>query len=77
MLNARIPLVNVTARINDQRGSPVSGAVVSMRLTTPEKHMGLVVQRETRATTDSNGVAILRVWPNELGHEGSEYLGKR
>jgi len=68
-----LPLVNVTARINDQQGRPVGGAVVRMRLTTPEKYQGLIVPRETTGITDANGSAILRVFPNALGYEGSEY----
>jgi pyruvate/2-oxoglutarate dehydrogenase complex dihydrolipoamide acyltransferase (E2) component len=29
---------------------------------------------ETRAETDKDGIAKLKVWPNELGTEGSEYI---
>lgn len=70
----KLPLVNVTARILDQNGKPVPRARVSMRLTTNERYCGLVVPRETAQMTDANGKAILRVFPNELGSEGSEYL---
>lgn len=69
-----IPLVNVTARICDQQGRPVHRAQITMRLTTVERYCGLVVPREVRAETDPQGKAVLRVWPNELGTEGSEYL---
>lgn len=68
-----IPLVKVTARVQDQQGRACSGAVVRMRLCSPEKYQGLVVPRETSAVTDANGVAELRVFPNALGYEGSEY----
>lgn len=70
----RIPMVNVTARVNDQSGRPVQRARVTMRLTTIERYCGLVVPREITQYTDASGVAILRVWPNELGTEGSEYM---
>lgn len=70
----KLPLVNVTARILDQSGKPVPRARVSMRLTTNERYCGLVVPRETAQMTDANGRAVLRVFPNELGSEGSEYL---
>lgn len=70
----RIPLVNVTARICDQGGLPIRRARVTMRLTTIERYMGLVVPREVSQYTDDNGIAVLSVWPNELGTEGSEYL---
>lgn len=68
-----IPLVKVTARVHDQQGRACSGAVVRMRLCSPEKYQGLVVPRETSAVTDANGVATLNVFPNALGYEGSEY----
>lgn len=68
-----IPMVNVSARIIDQRGRPVQRARITMRLTTVERFCGLVVPREVEAFTDQNGLATLRVWPNELGSEGSEY----
>lgn len=70
----RIPMVNVTARISDQTGSPVQRARITMRLTTVEKYCGLIVPREVTQYTDANGVASLRVWPNELGTESSEYM---
>lgn len=68
-----LPLVNVTARITDQGGRPIAGAVVRMRLCTPEKYQGLIVPRETSQVTDAAGLAVLRVFPNALGYEGSEY----
>ena len=70
---ANLPTVNVTARINDQQGNPVKDAIVRMRLSTVEKYQGLVVPREWQETTDENGVAVLKVFPNELGSNGSEY----
>lgn len=68
-----IPTVNVTARLHDQKGMPVAGALVSMRLTVVERYRGYVVPQEARAVTDENGEAVLAVWPNELGSESSEY----
>ncbi len=73
-MDNRLPLVNVTARILDQNGKPVPRARVTMRLTTNERFGGLIVPRETSQMTDANGKAVLRVFPNELGSEGSEYL---
>lgn len=67
-------MVNVCARIVDQNGKPVVKARITMRLTTIERYCGLIVPRETSQYTDANGNAILRVWPNELGTEGSEYM---
>ena len=68
-----IPTVKVTARFVDQLGAPVCKAVVTMRLTTTERYAGYIVPREARAVTDAMGVAVLQVWPNELGTESSEY----
>lgn len=70
---SNLPTVNVTARVYDQNGRPVQRAVVGMRLTTVERYGGYVVPREARAETDASGLAVLRVWPNELGSEKSEY----
>lgn len=71
-----IPTVTVTARVYRQDGQPVRGATVSMRLTTAERYGGYIVPRETSADTDASGVAVLRVWPNALGSEASEYRVK-
>lgn len=70
----KIPMVNVTARILDQTGRPVARARITMRLTNIERYCGLIVPREVTQYTDANGVAVLRVWPNELGTECSEYM---
>lgn len=69
-----IPMVNVTARVLDQNGRPVQRARITMRLTTVEKFCGLIIPRETSQYTDADGRAVLRVWPNELGTEHSEYM---
>lgn len=71
---ASLPVVNVTARIHDQEGAPVQGARIVMRLSTVERYAGLVVPAETTAVTDASGVAVLQVWPNALGTQGSEYV---
>lgn len=70
---SNLPLVNVTAQVNDQQGRPCAGAVVKMRLCSPDKYQGLVVPREVIGGTDVNGRCVLRVFPNALGYEGSEY----
>ena len=70
---SNLPLVNVTAQINDQQGHACAGAVVRMRLCSPDKYQGLVVPREVTGTTDKTGRCVLRVFPNALGYEGSVY----
>ena len=70
----KLPMVTVTARIMDQRGQPVQKARITMRLTTVERYCGIIVPRTVEAQTDKDGFAKLRVWPNALGTESSEYL---
>lgn len=69
----KLPLVDVTARIHDQQARPCAGAVIRMRLCSPDKYQGLVVPREVSGTTDADGCCVLRVFPNALGYEGSVY----
>ena len=68
-----IETTNVTVRVNDQTGNPVSGAIVSAKLMTTEKNTGFVLPREVTGETNDSGVVVLAVFPNELGTEGSEY----
>lgn len=70
---SNLPLVDVSAQVNDQQGRPCAGAVVKMRLCSPDKYQGLIVPREVIASTDANGHCVLRVFPNALGYEGSVY----
>lgn len=71
-----LPLVNVTVRLVDQDGDPVIGAKVSAKLTTVEKYQGYVIPEEYLGITDDHGTCIVRLFPNELGTEGSEYRFK-
>lgn len=73
MTYTSIPTVAVTARVYTQDGKAVSKALVALRLTTAERYGGYIVPREIKVETDARGVAVLHVWPNELGTEGSEY----
>ena len=68
-----IETTNVTVRVNDQTGNPVSGAIVSAKLMTTEKNTGFVLPKEVTGETNDSGVVVLAVFPNELGTEGSEY----
>ncbi|WP_027179451.1 hypothetical protein [Maridesulfovibrio bastinii] len=71
-----VPTVNVTCTINDSEGNPVEGARVSAKLSTAEKYNGFVVPLTTNAVSDGTGIAVLALFPNELGSEGSEYQFK-
>lgn len=73
MTYTSIPTVAVTARVYTQDGKAVAKALVALRLTTAERYGGYIVPREIKVETDARGVAVLHIWPNELGTEGSEY----
>ena len=68
-----IPTVNVTVAVHGQDGTPVRDALVFARLTTVERYNGYVVAGEYEGRTDEKGRAVVAVFPNELGSEGSEY----
>ncbi|MCT4627939.1 hypothetical protein [Halodesulfovibrio sp.] len=68
-----IPTVAVTALIYDQDGQPVEGAEIEARLESLERYKGLVVPNMLEVVTDAEGVAVMNLFPNELGTEGSEY----
>ena len=68
-----IPTVNVTVAVHGQDGTPVRDALVFARLTTVERYNGYVVAGEYEGRTDERGRAVVAVFPNELGSEGSEY----
>ena len=68
-----IPTVNVTVVIRSQDGNPIANASVRAVLQTTETYDGYVVPKYYNATTDETGTAILSVFPNEIGSEGSEY----
>ena len=68
-----IPTVNVTVAVHEQDGSPVRDALVLAKLTAVERYNGYVVADEYTGRTDERGRAVVAVFPNELGSEGSEY----
>ena len=65
--------VAVTCQANDQNGNPVAGAVLTAKLNQTEIYNGFVVPEKVEAIADTNGVAVLNLWPNELGVNGSMY----
>ena len=68
-----IPTVAVTIRYEDTQGAGVAGATVTAKLTAAERYQGLDVPVQVQGVTDSRGVAVLDLFPNELGTEGSSY----
>ena len=65
--------VAVTFTAYDQSGNPVAGARILAKLDQTEVHQGFVVPEQVEATTGSDGVATLNLWPNALGVAGSKY----
>jgi len=68
-----VPTVAVICTANDQNGNPVSGASYKAKLDQTEIYNGFVVPEVISAVADSLGVAVLHLWPNELGVAGSLY----
>lgn len=65
--------VPVTCTASDQNGNPVAGARVTAKLNQTEIYLGHIVPESITAIADANGVAILNLWPNALGTQGSMY----
>jgi len=68
-----IPTIVATVRYLDGQGQPVANATVKAVLTTTERYQGLEVPGLVQGVTDANGRVVLRMFPNELGTEGSAY----
>lgn len=68
-----IPTIAATVRYLDGQGQPVANATVKAVLTTTERYQGLEVPGLVQGVTDANGRVMLRMFPNELGTEGSAY----
>lgn len=68
-----ITTVPITCTFNDQNGNPISGARVTAKLNKIEIYQGMLVADTATAVADANGVAVLNVWPNALGTQGSLY----
>ena len=68
-----VPTVAVSIALSDQDGVSLAGTRITARLNRPELYNGFVVPVETAATTDINGAAVLHLFPNQLGSQGSQY----
>lgn len=71
-----LPTQPVTCQLYDQTGSPCAGGRVTFRLSVREQYQGIVVPESTEATLDSNGSAVVNLFPNALGSNGSTYFVK-
>lgn len=78
-----LPFVSVAVQCNELTGAPVPGALVSAQLCrqdarggvslSHELHQGLIVPSRVETVSDSDGRAVLRLFPNELGRRSSFY----
>ena len=73
-ITRNIITVPVTCLLSDQNGNPVAGARLTATLNQTEIFQGFVVPENVTATTGDDGVAVLDLWPNALGVNGSTYL---
>lgn len=68
-----LPTCAVTCNVYDQSGNPERGATITARLSSYEVYQGYVVPNIVTGTTDSNGICVLNLWPNQLGAVESLY----
>ena len=71
-----LPTCAVSFSVFTDDGLPDVGASVSATLNQFEVYDGYIVPELVSDKTDANGLAILRLWPNELGSTGSMYTVK-
>lgn len=66
---------NVTITLTEQDGSALSGASVAVLLDKPDIDSvdGYITPKSKTFTTDVNGQAVMALWPNDRGSEGSVY----
>lgn len=66
--------VNVTVVAYDQNGHTMANARVTAKLSGPDvSSQGHILPEELKAVTNTNGVAVLALWPNELGSTQTYY----
>jgi hypothetical protein len=63
----------VSCQVNDQSNRPVKGALVSAALSAVDVYRGYVAPHAVDAETDANGIAVLNLWPNQLGATATHY----
>ena len=68
-----VPTVVVTCNAADQGGSQVAFGVYTAKLDQTEIYDGFVVPEVITVTANVEGVALLNLWPNALGVNGSSY----
>ena len=67
------PTCNVLCKVVSDDGTPLEGVLITAVLNRYEVYNGYIVPEYVEATTDSNGSATLKLWPNALGATASMY----
>lgn len=72
---AQAATVAVTIKASDQQGNPMAGADISAILDRVDidDASGYIAPEEITALADGTGTAILHLWPNVRGTQGSKY----
>ena len=65
--------IPISVTITAPDGTPAAGANVLAELTAHEIDGMIIVPSKVSATTDTAGVAVMRLWPNARGAAGSQY----
>jgi hypothetical protein len=66
-------IVPITCTASDQNGNPVAGARITAKLNQTEIYQGVIVPESITVIANASGIAILSLWPNALGTQGSMY----
>jgi hypothetical protein len=69
-------VVKVTIKAVDQQGNRMSGAFITATLNKVDvdPEYGYVSPEEFYVKANANGLAVLELWPNSLGSQGSKYI---
>jgi hypothetical protein len=70
-----VTTVKVTCLARGQDGSPVPGAIVNAKLSGVEvdSAAGYVLPKQVTAIADASDIAVLSLWPNQLGSTATFY----
>lgn len=70
---ATYPTTRIIINLADPTGRALSGAVVIATISAPDLWSGVVVQKTTRAHTNSAGAAEMALFPNSTGSRRTTY----
>ncbi|BBE51128.1 hypothetical protein OYT1_ch1581 [Ferriphaselus amnicola] len=67
------PTVKASIVLTDHAGAPLVGATITAQLNRDEIYNGLIISTKVTETTDSTGLAVLDLFPNQIGSQSSNY----